>query len=75
VSVSVYRNLSRLQHFNPDLEDNLPAEVREFRSKVHACSGLLISTSDYVHGIPGSLKNALNWLVGGSEFIGKPVHT
>jgi chromate reductase len=73
VSVSVYRNLSRLPHFNPDLEDNLPAEVCEFHSEVHACSGLLISTPEYAHGIPGGLKNALDWLVGGSGFIGKPV--
>jgi chromate reductase, NAD(P)H dehydrogenase (quinone) len=23
--------------------------------------------------VPGSLKNALDWLVGGSEFVGKPI--
>jgi chromate reductase, NAD(P)H dehydrogenase (quinone) len=33
----------------------------------------LISTPEYAHGIPGALKNALDWLVGGNEFIDKPV--
>src|SRR6185369_12249325 len=35
--------------------------------------GLLFSTPEYAHGIPGALKNALDWLVGGSEFIYKRV--
>jgi chromate reductase, NAD(P)H dehydrogenase (quinone) len=33
MTVSMYRHLSVLPHFNPDLEDNLPAEVREFRGE------------------------------------------
>ena len=32
-----------------------------------------ISTPEYAHGVPGILKNALDWLVSGSEFVGKPI--
>jgi len=34
---------------------------------------LLISCPEYARGIPGSFKNALDWLVGSAEFPGKPV--
>ncbi len=38
-----------------------------------AADGLLVSSPEYAHGVPGALKNALDWLVGGPEFVGKPV--
>jgi NAD(P)H-dependent FMN reductase len=34
---------------------------------------MLISTPEYAHGLPGSLKNALDWLVSWPAMIGKPV--
>ena len=34
---------------------------------------VLISTPEYAHGIPGAFKNALDWVVGSSELVGKPV--
>jgi NAD(P)H-dependent FMN reductase len=33
----------------------------------------VIASPEYAHGVPGSLKNALDWLVGSVEFPGKPV--
>jgi chromate reductase, NAD(P)H dehydrogenase (quinone) len=33
----------------------------------------LISTPEYAHGIPGVLKNALDWLVSSEDFMGKPI--
>ncbi len=73
VHVVLYRNLGELPHFNPDLEDNEPPVVSDFRAQIRASAGLLISSPEYAHGIPGVLKNAFDWLVGGHEFIGKPV--
>jgi NAD(P)H-dependent FMN reductase len=35
---------------------------------VAAADALLISSPEYAHGVPGSLKNALDWLVSGLEF-------
>jgi NAD(P)H-dependent FMN reductase len=33
----------------------------------------IISSPEYAHGIPGVLKNALDWLVSCDELVGKPV--
>jgi NAD(P)H-dependent FMN reductase len=33
---------------------------------------VLLSSPEYAHGVPGVLKNALDWVVGSGEFVGKP---
>lgn len=73
VAITLYRGLSALPHFNPDLEPNEPPAVTDLRSHIKHSDGLLISSPEYAHGVPGVLKNALDWLVSGEEFIGKPV--
>ncbi|MFT4045068.1 MAG: NAD(P)H-dependent oxidoreductase [Solimonas sp.] len=71
--VSVERHsLAALPLFNPDLEDELPVAVREWRAAVARADGLLISSPEYARGVSGVMKNALDWLVSGPEFIGKP---
>lgn len=70
-------SLATLPHFNPDLDtidgDRRPAEATRWRERVGAADGLLISSPEYAHGIPGVLKNALDWLVSSTTFPGKPV--
>lgn len=77
VEVLMYQGLDTLPHFNPDLDTETapatPPEVAALRRQVGECDGLLISSPEYAHGVPGSLKNALDWLVSCSEFPGKPV--
>ena len=34
---------------------------------------MLISSPEYAHGVPGVLKNALDWVVGSGELVYKPV--
>ena len=68
-----YNDLGRLPHFNPDLEERLPAEVVELRQRVERADGLVISCPEYARGIPGSFKNALDWLVGSLTFPEKQV--
>lgn len=63
-----------LPHFNPDLERGaLPETVRDFRARIKVADAILISTPEYAHGIPGVLKNALDWLVADPDFAGKRV--
>lgn len=72
--VALYENLVDLPHFNPDHDgDVLSAAVLEWRHAVNDAHALLISAPEYARGIPGSLKNALDWLVGDQHFAGKPV--
>jgi NAD(P)H-dependent FMN reductase len=74
VEVSVYRELEELPPFNPDLDgDNAPAAVTRFRARLQACDAVLISSPEYAHGVPGVLKNALDWVVASGELIDKPV--
>ena len=66
--------IASLPHFSPDLDvDPLPSAVVELRAAVGRNHALLIATPEYAHGMPGSLKNALDWLVSATEPIGKPV--
>jgi NAD(P)H-dependent FMN reductase len=74
VEVSIYQQLDRLPAFNPDLDTEVPPRgVAEFRSALHNCDAVLISTPEYAHGVPGVLKNALDWVVSSGEFVDKPV--
>jgi NAD(P)H-dependent FMN reductase len=73
VDVSLYGELAELPPFNPDLDDFAPAAVARFRMQLQACDAVLISSPEYAHGVPGALKNALDWVVGSGELIAKPV--
>ena len=43
------------------------------RHRVGVADALLFCSPEYAHGVPGSLKNALDWLVASVELPGKPV--
>jgi chromate reductase, NAD(P)H dehydrogenase (quinone) len=73
VEMKLYGGLGDLQHFNPDLEPMEPPSVKDLRAQVKWSDGLIISSPEYAHGVPGVLKNALDWLVSGEEFVGKPI--
>lgn len=74
VPVRVFDGVGALPHFSPDLDvEPLPGPVAELRRAVGAAAGLVIATPEYAHGMPGSLKNALDWLVSATEPIDKPV--
>ncbi len=74
VELELHDGLASLPHFSPDLDvDPLPGPVRELRARIASVDALMISSPEYAHGVPGSLKNALDWLVSSLEVIGKPV--
>lgn len=74
VEITQYEGLARLPHFNPDDDLGDPPEpVLELRAQVGAADALLFCVPEYAHGMPGSLKNALDWLVSSIELPGKHV--
>lgn len=64
--------------FNADLEADgapAPAPVARLRAAVRAADGLLLVTPEYNHGVPGVLKNAIDWLsqpLRGNVLEGRP---
>ncbi|WP_435006297.1 NADPH-dependent FMN reductase [Tundrisphaera lichenicola] len=74
VEVELSPSLGLLPHFNPELDgQHAPSPVVEFRTRIKECVGILIATPEYAHGVPGVLKNALDWIVSSGELMRKPV--
>ena len=73
VEVVLFDGLGALPHFNPDQDDAPPVEVLDLRRQIGLCDGLLICSPEYAHGVAGSMKNALDWLVPSLEFPQTPV--
>ena len=71
--VTIYDGLGRLPIFNPDDEgERTPLEARELIDAVTGADGIIVSCPEYAHGVPGGLKNALDWLVSRDAAVGKP---
>jgi NAD(P)H-dependent FMN reductase len=71
--VVLYDGLARLPVFNPDDEgERTPAEAARLIESVSAADGVIVSCPEYAHGVPGGLKNALDWLVSREAAVGKP---
>lgn len=73
VEVKLFRTAGELPLFNPDLESRMPPRVSALHAEVAAADALLIASPEYAHGVTGTIKNALDWLVSFEPFIHKPV--
>jgi len=74
MNFTLYDGLADLPHFSPDLDGEPPhAAVAQLRQQLQSADGILICTPEYAFGVPGSLKNALDWVVSSGDFVGKPV--
>lgn len=71
VQIEIYGSIGSLPHFNDP--DQIPEIVMAFKKKIEEADAILICTPEYAFGIPGSLKNALDWTVGSGEFLEKSV--
>ena len=71
---SIHLDIGLLPHFNPDLDtESPPLEVSAFREALRTSDAVIFSTPEYVHSLPGALKDALDWLVSSAELYEKPV--
>lgn len=57
--------IKSLPYFEPELQfsSQLPFLVADLRALAAKADFIVIATPEYAHGIPGVLKNALEWLV------------
>ena len=74
LEIVIYEGLDQIPPFNPEKEaDTLSGPVAQFRTALEEAAAVLFSTPEYAHGLPGTLKNALDWVVGSGELSRKPV--
>jgi chromate reductase, NAD(P)H dehydrogenase (quinone) len=72
-NISIYEGIGNLPHFNPEIDDDstlLP--VQDWRNRLKEADAIVFCTPEYAHGVPGVLKNALDWIVSSGEFMYKP---
>jgi chromate reductase len=68
-------DLAPIQPYNEDVKQRgFPPPEHEFREKIRAADALLFVTPEYNRGIPGVLKNAIDWASRPPDqpFTGKP---
>jgi chromate reductase, NAD(P)H dehydrogenase (quinone) len=73
VSLEISDLIGELPIFNPDREGAFtPAAVDAFGRSIREADGLVFACPEYAHGIPGGIKNALDWMVSRDEIPNKP---
>ena len=74
ITLNLYDQIKQIPIFDPDLDDEkIPDSVYSLISMMRDSDGLIISTPEYAHGVPGALKNTLDWLVSSDVLILKPI--
>ncbi len=73
VDFRVFDGHGRLPLFNPDLETAAPKTVHALWDAVACADAIVIASPEYAHGVTGTMKNTLDWLVGHVPFAYKPV--
>lgn len=72
VIINIFDGLDKLPHFNPGSTNDIES-VNDFRQQLRVADAVIFSTPEYAFGVPGVLKNALDWLVSSGELNKKPV--
>ena len=73
VELWIFADHGRLPLFNPDLQPGDHDAVQSLRDAVAAADAVIIASPEYAHGVTGTVKNTLDWLVDLAAFAGKPV--
>jgi NAD(P)H-dependent FMN reductase len=71
IEMSVFDRIGNIPQFNPD-DAGYDPELADFKSALQSADAILICTPEYAHGVPGALKNAIDWTVASGEFSQKP---
>ena len=61
LTIDRYDGLDAVPPFSEDIEPQPPASVVDLRERIAAADALLVATPEYNYGVPGVLKNALDW--------------
>jgi chromate reductase, NAD(P)H dehydrogenase (quinone) len=63
--------------YNADVQNStgFPAPVQKLADAIRAADGVILNTPEYNFGVPGGLKNAIDWVsrLQNQPFAGKPI--
>jgi chromate reductase, NAD(P)H dehydrogenase (quinone) len=72
IKLAIFESIATLPQFNPDDTDAPIPEVMQLRKGIRDADAVIICTPEYAHGVPGALKNVIDWTVSTNEFSHKP---
>src|SRR5437899_4473343 len=77
ISITPAPSFAEFPLYNADIQNStgFPAPVNTLADAIRAADGVIFCTPEYNFGIPGGLKNAIDWLsrLQNQPFAGKPV--
>jgi chromate reductase len=71
VVFDIYSQLEEIPAFNDS--NTIPPVVNNFIELISTADGIFFCIPEYAFGVPGALKNALDWTVSSTAFTDKPV--
>ena len=71
VDFNIFTGLGEIPPFNDSNE--VPIPVANFIEHIRKADGVFFCIPEYAFGVPGALKNALDWTVSSTAFSDKPV--
>ena len=75
VEITLYEGLDKLPYFSPESDGEgavAAATVSDLRTQIKNADAVIFCTPEYAFGMPGVLKNALDWIVSSGELYDKP---
>src|SRR5436189_4450420 len=77
ISIKPAPSFAELPLYNADIQNStgFPAAVHTLADAIRAVDGVIFCTPEYNFGIPGGLKNAIDWVsrLPNQPFAGKPI--
>jgi chromate reductase, NAD(P)H dehydrogenase (quinone) len=67
----IYDGLASLPAFDDSAEEG--EAVLKWRRQLAEADGVFICSPEYAFGVPGALKNAIDWTVSSGELVNKPL--
>jgi len=74
INYAIYNLLEHIPPFDPGKDNNeVAGAINDTRNLISDADGIIICTPEYAFGVPGALKNMLDWLVSSGSITNKPV--
>ncbi len=77
LEIRTFERLREILPYDADVDAaGAPEPVRTLKAAMRESDGILIATPEYNHGVPGVLKNAIDWAsrpAGSAAFADKPI--